>query len=100
MKFNLINIEDAEQLSECTTAILLDVFTPDNEIKGFLKLAKGILKTENAILVFNNEPYFWFNLFDEFRAYNKNDDDDFEEIIFFDDHYVIDQNHPNYSQFL
>ncbi len=100
MKFNLINIEDAEQLSECPTAILLDVFTPENEIKGFLKLAKGILQTENAILAFNDEPYFWFNLFDEFRAYNKNDkDEDVEEIIFFDDHYVIDENHPNYSQF-
>ncbi|MDV2441939.1 hypothetical protein QR665_21245, partial [Acinetobacter gerneri] len=45
MKLNLIDLKDAEQLSACPTAILLDVFTPDNELEGFLKLARGILKT-------------------------------------------------------
>nr|WP_174507384.1 HAMP domain-containing sensor histidine kinase [Acinetobacter sp. Marseille-Q1620] len=100
MGLNLLEISETEQLSACKIALLLDVFTPDNEIEGFLKLARSFLKTENAILAFDDEPYIWFNQFDKFNALNKGQQDASECIHhFFDGALVIDQKHHRYGDF-
>lgn len=100
MKLNLIDLKDAEQLSACPTAILLDVFTPDNELDGFLKLARGILKTENAILAFDDEPYIWFDHADQFHAIQKSAKSQYiAQQNFFEQTWVIDQHHQNYAHF-
>ncbi|MDQ9009299.1 HAMP domain-containing sensor histidine kinase [Acinetobacter gerneri] len=100
MKLNLIDLKDAEQLSACPTAILLDVFTPDNELEGFLKLARGILKTENAILAFDDEPYIWFDHADQFHAMHKSIKSKYiDQQNFFEQTLVIDQGNPNYTHF-
>lgn len=40
----------------------MGVFTEDNRVAEFLKFSRSMLQIDNAILVFQDEPYIWFSL--------------------------------------
>ena len=95
MKLELLEIgEQTEQLSACSLSLLLGVFTQDNRIASFLKFARGMLQMDQAILVFREEPYGWYEANDECYAFVAQPHDDFE--FFFLDNQYIDSKHPNY----
>ena len=95
MKLELLEIgEQTEQLSACYLSLLLGVFTQDNRIAAFLKFARGMLQMDQAILVFREEPYGWYETNDECHAFVAQPHDDFE--FFFLDSPYIDSKHSNY----
>lgn len=95
MKLELLEIgEQTKQLSACSLSLLLGVSTKNNRIAAFLKFARRMLQMDQAILVFREEPYGWYEVNDECHAFIAQPHDDFE-FFFLGDPY-IDSKHPNY----
>lgn len=62
MAIQLLEIgTQTEQLAACRLALLLGVFTEDNRIAEFLKVARSLLQIDSAILAFQDEPYIWYS---------------------------------------
>ena len=61
MRLKLLKVDQADQLNACKLSMLLGVFTPQSQVEGFLKFARGILRSDAAILAFHNEPYIWYS---------------------------------------
>ncbi|WP_374664693.1 sensor histidine kinase [Acinetobacter sp.] len=62
MAIELLEIgTQTDQLAACRLALLMGVFTEDNRIADFLKFTRNMMQTENAILIFQDEPYIWFS---------------------------------------
>lgn len=59
MELDLLDAHQADQLSACSLSLLLGVYTQDNKIEKYLRIARAILNVENAIFTFHDEPYFW-----------------------------------------
>lgn len=68
MGLALLEIGQADQLSACRLSLLLGVFTPHNQVEGFLNLARKMLSAEKALLFFHDEPYFWHAAPNQFHA--------------------------------
>ncbi len=59
MRLKLEKVTETDQLSACNLSLLLGVFTEDNKIERYLRLARGILNVKKAIFAFHHEPYVW-----------------------------------------
>ncbi len=59
MKLKLEKVTETDQLSACNLSLLLGVFTEDNKIERYLRVARGILNVKKAIFAFHHEPYVW-----------------------------------------
>ena len=59
MRLKLEKVAETDQLSACNLSLLLGVFTEDNKIERYLRLARGILNVKKAIFAFHHEPYVW-----------------------------------------
>lgn len=98
MAIKLLEIgAQTEQLAACRLALLMGVFTEDNRVAEFLKFSRSLLQTDNAILVFQDEPYIWFSNADGCKPFLANDDAGLA--AYFDDAGCIDASHANYSDF-
>lgn len=97
MRLELLEIDEADQLSACKLALLLGVFTQDNRLESFLKFTRGMINAKHAILAFHNEPYVWYSSSNCFKAFLAKDEADL--ISYFNDETVIDPQHPNYHAF-
>ncbi|SPL71711.1 sensor histidine kinase [Acinetobacter stercoris] len=97
MRLELIDIGQADQLSACHMALLLGVLTPQNQIDGFLRFARGILQAESAVLAFHDEPYIWYSSSEGFKAFRAKKEANL--LSYFGNETVIGVNHPQYQAF-
>lgn len=97
MRLELLKVEQADQLSACKLSILLGVMTPKSQVEGFLKFARGILKTESAILSFHHEPYIWLSSPQGFGAFHAKKEA--KLLPYFKGATSLDSAHENYSEF-
>ena len=59
MKLEFLEAHQTEQLSACQLSLILGVYTTDNKIERYLRVARAVLNVENAFFTFHNEPYIW-----------------------------------------
>ncbi len=97
MALTFLEIGQADQLSACKLSLLLGVFTADNEIEGFLNLARHMLGAEKALLCFRNEPYFWHVAPKKFHAVQVQPETRLCQ--HFATQIMMDDAHPNYLAF-
>lgn len=97
MGLELIKVEKADQLSACKISILLGALTPKSQIEVFLRFARGLLGSENAILAFRNEPYIWHSSPEGFSAFHAKKEADL--LPYFDGSSSLGAQHQNYSAF-
>lgn len=97
MRLELLKVENADQLSACKLSILLGVMTPKSQVEGFLKFARGILKTESAILTFHQEPYIWHSSPQGFSIFHAKKEA--RLLPYFEGQTSIGEDHPNYLAF-
>lgn len=97
MKLELLEIDQADQLSACKLSLLLGVFTPKSQVEGFLKFARGILRSECAILAFHHEPYVWYSSPEGFKAFHAKKEANL--LSYFNGETALGLTHPNYSHF-
>lgn len=98
MKLQLLEIgSETEQLSACRISLLLGVFTADNHVERFLKSARKILKAQNAIVAFHDEPYIWYSASECFKAFHASKAANL--LSFFEGDSVVHPQHKNYLGF-
>lgn len=97
MRLKLLKVDQADQLSACKLSMLLGVLTPKSEVEGFLRFARKILKSEFAILAFNNEPYIWYSSPLGFNVFHAAKDANL--VPYFKDDSALDGQHENYQAF-
>lgn len=98
MAIQLLEIgTQTEQLAACRLALLMGVFTDDNRVADFLKFSKSMLQVDNALLVFENEPYIWHSSAVGCKPFLARAETSLA--VYFDDSDYIDIEHPNYSDF-
>ena len=97
MKLELLKVEQMDQLSACKLSLLLGIMTPKSQVEGFLKFARGILKTDSAILAFHNEPYIWLSSPQGFSAFHAKKQANL--LPFFNDATSLGAEHENYLAF-
>lgn len=98
MAIQLLEIgTQTEQLAACRLALLLGVFTEDNRIAEFLKVARGLLQIDSAILAFQDEPYVWHSSAAGCKPFLAHGDAGWA--AYFDGADCIDALHPNYAAF-
>ena len=97
MKLELIEVDQADQLSACKISLLLGVSTPKNQIESFLRFARGILKADSAIIAFPNEPYVWYSSPQGFKAFYAKKEA--QLLSYFNSASAIGLQHPNYREF-
>lgn len=97
MRLELLKVEQADQLSACKLSILLGVMTPKSQVEGFLKFARGILKTNCAILAFHNEPYIWLSSPQGFNAFHAKKEANL--LPYFKGATSLGSAHENYAEF-
>ncbi|ENV32112.1 sensor histidine kinase [Acinetobacter gerneri] len=97
MRSQLKAIDQPDQLSACKFSLLLGVYTTDNKIERYLRVARGILDINNAMFSFHDEPYFWSASeqcdFIAYIAANRK-----KLSPYFQGHLMIDQSHENYGK--
>lgn len=98
MELKLLEIgSQTDQLTACTTSLLLGVYTANNQIEALMKLSCQILSAEHALIMFYDEPYLWYwhhprYLFKACAKHPAND------LVQFDTKaQVLDQNHADYD---
>lgn len=97
MRLKLLKVEQADQLSACKLSMLLDVLTPKSQIEGFLKFARGLLKSDYAILAFHNEPYIWYSSSLGFNAFHAKEEANL--VQYFAQETSLGAQHPHYDEF-
>lgn len=97
MKLELIEVDQADQLSACKLSLLLGVFTPKNQIDGFLKFARSILNADCAVLAFHHEPYIWYSSSNGFKAFHAKKSVDL--LQYFDGQTTLGAQHQHYAKF-
>ena len=96
MTLELLRIgAETEKLGACELALLLGVYSRDNRVENFLRIATNVLETRQSILVFANEPYGWYFSQGAYHAFIIKEHTCFEK--FFLDQYCIDSRHVNYD---
>lgn len=98
MKLEFLESHQTEQLSACRLSLILGVYTPDNKIERYLRVARAILNVDNAFFAFHNEPYAWVADCDcDFvAAYASQKLDDLPN---FQNDLIVENTHPNYQEF-
>ena len=87
---------ETEKLAACKLSLLLGIYTQENRVANFLKIAANILQTERSFLAFSSEPYGWHFAQNLCSAFTLKNDVDIE--AFFDGHLYIDTHHINYEK--
>lgn len=96
MGLELLEAHQTDQLSACKLSLLLGVYTADNKIARFMRIARAILNVENAIFTFHNEPYKWIaSETSDFQALLVQNKKNFA--AFFENDLVITQTHSHYE---
>lgn len=97
MGLQVLEAHQAEQLSACKLSLLLGVYTADNKIARFMRIARAILNVENAIFTFHNEPYKWIASEEsDFKALFVQNKKNFA--TYFENDLAITQYHPHYEK--
>ena len=102
MQPELLELNQADQLSDCKLSLLLGVgiSTSRNQVDIFLKMARRLLNVESAVWAFHYEPYVWFVTPEGFHACAANPQLAAElQAYYTPDHVPISATHPNYAQF-
>ena len=95
MRLELLETHQVDQLSACPNALALGVFSHDNKIERFLKLARLLLDVEKAIFAFHHEPYMWIATPDyDFKPFLTVDDLALSHC--FNGELIIAEGHENY----
>lgn len=97
MGLKLIKVEKADQLSACKISMLLGVMTPQNQVEGFLKFARGILQSKYALIAFENEPYVWHSSPQGFHAFYARKEANL--LPYFEGETSLGASHKNYPEF-
>ena len=97
MGLQVLEAHQTDQLSACKLSLLLGVYTADNKIARFMRIARAILNVENAIFTFHNEPYKWIASEEsDFKALFVQNKKNFA--TYFENDLVITQPHPHYEK--
>ncbi|MHA3092426.1 sensor histidine kinase [Acinetobacter brisouii] len=100
MQPKLLELNQADQMSDCKLSLLLGVTSPRNQIDIFLKMARRLLNVEFAAWAFHHEPYAWFVTQQGFQAYPANPELAAQlQACYTKDTVVISPKHPNYLKF-
>lgn len=98
MKLEFLEAHQTEQLSACRLSLILGVYTSNNKIERYLRVARAVLNVENAFFTFHNEPYIWV----------ANEDSDFKAASvphklslspYFGNQLIVSETHKNYEKF-
>lgn len=97
MELKLLEIgQNTEQLSSCRISLILGVYTSDNLLDTFCKVARKVLGAKTCIIGFHTEPYIWYSCPLGFRGLHVPQNVDIPKYLQEMD--VIDQNHPAYAE--
>ncbi|WP_111895202.1 sensor histidine kinase [Acinetobacter sp. MB5] len=100
MQPKLLELKQADQMSDCKLSLLLGVSAPRNQIDIFLKMARRLLNVESAVWAFHHEPYVWFVTQQGFQACSANHKLAAQlQACYTADHMPISPKHPNYLKF-
>ncbi|MBJ9985540.1 HAMP domain-containing histidine kinase [Acinetobacter sp. S40] len=97
MSLQLLELDQADQLSACRLSLLLGLKSEHNLIQQFLEFGKNLIGSQKAILCFHEETYFWHHADHKIHAVLKLQKRNNAQ--FFKDKVFIDQNHPHYMDF-
>ncbi|BBL19779.1 MULTISPECIES: sensor histidine kinase [Acinetobacter] len=97
MTLQLLELDQADQLSACKLSLLLGIFEPHNQVESCLRFARRILRSKNAILTFKAEPYIWYLSSKGMRLFHSHPDADLGP--YFNSQPYIDQQHSDYHGF-
>jgi signal transduction histidine kinase len=98
MKLEFLESHQTEQLSACRLSLILGVYSQDNKIERYLRVARAILNVDNAFFSFHNEPYAWVAHCDcDFVAASLSQKP--HDLPNFKNHLTVENTHPNYQQF-
>ncbi len=97
MTIEVLESHQAEELSACRLSLILGIYSSDNKIERYLRVARAILNVENAIFTFHSEPYIWIateaNDFNVALVKNKtNFSHDFDHNL------IVTRTHKNYEK--
>jgi signal transduction histidine kinase len=87
---------ETEKLAACKLSLLLGIYTPENRVANFLKIAAKILQTDKSLLAFSSEPYGWHFAQNLCSAFTLKSETGIEPL--FDGHLYIDEYHINYEK--
>ncbi|WP_216940324.1 sensor histidine kinase KdpD [Acinetobacter sp. BY419] len=97
MELKLLEIgQNPELLSSCRISLILGVYTSDNLLDTFCKVARKVLDVKTSIIGFHTEPYIWYSCPHGFRALHTPQDVNLPAHLQQAD--VVDQNHPAYVE--
>ncbi|WP_443612256.1 sensor histidine kinase [Acinetobacter pseudolwoffii] len=97
MELKLLEVgQNTEQLSSCRISLILGVYTSNNLLDTFCKIARKVLNVKTSIISFHTEPYIWYSCPRGFRALHAPQDVNVPTYLQQAD--VIDQTHPAYTE--
>lgn len=97
MSLQLLELDQADQLSACRLSLLFGLKSEHNLIQQFLEFGKNLIGAQKAILCFHEETYFWHHADQKIHAVLKLQKRNNAQ--FFKDRVFIDQKHPHYMDF-
>ncbi len=99
MSLESIKIDRPDQLSLCRYSLLLGIFSKDNIIERYLRVARGVLDIDNAFFSFHDEPYFWGATEQiDFQTYLASHRKKLSN--YFQGQMILSQGHENYKKLL
>ncbi|ENU61278.1 MULTISPECIES: sensor histidine kinase [Acinetobacter] len=97
MELKLLEVgQNTEQLSSCRISLILGVYTSNNLLDTFCKIARKVLNVKTSIIGFHTEPYIWYSCPRGFRALHAPQEVNLPAYLQQSD--VIDQTHPAYTE--
>ena len=97
MKLDLLEVgQNTEKLSACRLSLILGVYTSNNLIDTFSKIARRILKVDKSILGFHKEPYIWYTSATGFWAFEM--PKDLYMLNYINNEKHIDSSHAEYTE--
>lgn len=97
MTLSVLEAQQADELSACRQSLILGVYSSDNKIERYLRVARAILNVGNAIFTFHNEPYVWIATEDsDFNVAIMSDKSNLSH--YFDHNLIMTRTHKNYEK--
>ena len=96
MKLQLLELDQADQLSACKFSLLLGIFEPYNQVESSLHFARRILRSQNALLGFKDEPYLWYLSSDGLKVFHT--PPELQLGAYFGGSRYLDQQHSAYTE--
>lgn len=80
------------------TVFAAGVYTLDNKIERYLRVARAILNVENAFFTFHDEPYIWVATEEsDFKAASIHNNVNLS--AYFENNLIVTRTHKNYEKF-